>query len=92
MESFPDGIYTDLSKTGIRLSGGQAQRIAIARSLYRQPRILVLDEATSALDTATEAKVLNAITMLQRIEIVILVTHRTTTVSTFATHIWEPFA
>lgn len=61
---------------GARLSGGQIQRIGIARALYRRPSLLVLDEATSALDEATEAEVLESVAALPRNVTVILIAHR----------------
>ena len=53
-----DGYSTKVGEKGMRLSGGQLQRIAIARALYKKPKILILDEATSALDNLTESKIL----------------------------------
>lgn len=55
--SFPDGYYTKVGERGLRLSGGEKQRVAIARTLLKNPRIIMLDEATSALDTHTEQEI-----------------------------------
>ena len=80
VDSLPDGKDTIFGERGIRLSGGQIQRIGIARALYHDPQVLVLDEATSALDTATERSVLEAIEALHGAKTIIIVTHRLSTV------------
>ena len=55
--SFPDGYETDLGQGGVNVSGGQKQRLTIARALLKNPKILILDDSTSAVDTATEANI-----------------------------------
>lgn len=55
--SFPDGYETNLSQGGVNVSGGQKQRLCIARALLKRPKILILDDSTSAVDTATEAEI-----------------------------------
>jgi len=55
--SFPDGYETELGQGGVNVSGGQKQRLCIARALLKRPKILILDDSTSAVDTATEARI-----------------------------------
>ncbi len=78
--TLPDGLETTVGERGVRLSGGQLQRIGIARALYHDPEVLVLDEATSALDTATEHGVMAAVRALRGSKTVIIVAHRLSTV------------
>jgi len=75
-----DGLETKVGEGGILLSGGQMQRIAIARALYSDPDILVLDEATSALDNETESKIMDEIYDLHKDKTLIIIAHRLTTV------------
>ena len=58
--SFPDGCDTDLGQGGVNVSGGQKQRLCIARALLKKPKIVILDDSTSAVDTATDAKIREA--------------------------------
>jgi ABC-type multidrug transport system fused ATPase/permease subunit len=79
--SLPDGYDTVVGERGVRLSGGQCQRIGLARALYRNPRILILDEATSALDNLTEKDVITAINHVEAEGITtITIAHRLSTV------------
>jgi ATP-binding cassette, subfamily B, bacterial len=80
IETLPEGYDTLVGSHGHRFSGGERQRIAIARTLLRDPRVLVLDEATSALDTATERAVQQAFDELGRGRTTITIAHRLSTV------------
>ena len=76
VEQLPDGLDTLCSEQGGGLSEGQAQRIAIARSLLRPGSVLLLDEATSALDPETEQQFLKKIAAKQHGKTIIFITHR----------------
>jgi ATP-binding cassette subfamily B protein len=78
--SLPDGLDTVVGSRGYRFSGGEQQRIAIARTLLRDPRVLVLDEATSALDNETERELQAAIETLAKGRTTITIAHRLSTV------------
>lgn len=78
--SLTEGYRTEVGERGVRLSGGQVQRIGIARALYRNPEVIVFDEATSALDTRTEAAVMEGIRSMEGDKTIIMIAHRLSTV------------
>jgi len=80
IERFPHGMRHVLGDRGIGLSGGQRQRLAIARAIYRDPRLLILDEATSALDPDSERLVQEALDTLMRGRSTLIIAHRLSTV------------
>ena len=76
IDELPNGYQTVVGEKGIQLSGGQLQRIAIARSLYNNRKILIFDEATSSLDEETEASIMKTIYGLDNNITVIIISHR----------------
>ncbi|KAI0266983.1 hypothetical protein BC834DRAFT_871984 [Gloeopeniophorella convolvens] len=79
--TFPDGYDTKVGERGIRLSGGEKQRVAIARTLLKNPPILLLDEATSALDTSTERDIQKALQNLVQGRSSLSIAHRLSTIA-----------
>ena len=80
VSEMPYGIYSPIRDNGIGLSGGQRQRLALARSFYRQAKLLVLDEATSALDNRTESEVIQSLEIIGRRCTTLVIAHRLTTI------------
>lgn len=80
LNELDNGIHTLIGERGLKLSGGQKQRLGIARSLYRDPKLLILDEATSSLDPITEERIAQSIYKKLSDRTVIVVAHRLATV------------
>ncbi len=78
--SLPDGYDTRVGERGLKLSGGEKQRVAIARTILKNPRILILDEATSALDTRTEREIGAALRAVSQDRTTLVIAHRLSTV------------
>ena len=83
IENFPEKINTYVGERGIKLSGGQVQRIGIARALYDDPEILILDEATNSLDSNTENEIIDSINNLKGKKTIIMITHNTSNLMYF---------
>lgn len=81
VEELPEGLDTTIGDRGVRISGGQRQRLGIARALYHNPEILVFDEATSALDTDTEKAVMDAINSFHGRKTMVIIAHRLNTIA-----------
>ena len=77
IKNLKNGLESRVGEHGVKISGGEKQRIAIARALYNDPDILIFDEATSSLDIDTEKKILETLIQLKKIKTVIIITHRT---------------
>ena len=76
IKSLPKGINTSIGERASRISGGQKQRIAIARALYRNPRVLILDEATNGLDLKNEKEIMNLLQKLKKKVMIIFISHK----------------
>ncbi|KAF7731683.1 Homocysteine S-methyltransferase 1 [Apophysomyces ossiformis] len=78
--SFPEGYDTKVGERGLRLSGGEKQRVAIARTMLKDPPIILLDEATSALDTTTERHIQQALSEITKDRTTLVIAHRLSTI------------
>ena len=76
IDNLSDGYNSSVGENGSRLSGGQIQRIGIARALYTNPQILILDEITSSLDINTEKEIIDVINKLKGEKTIILISHK----------------
>jgi len=79
--SLPDGYNTDVGERGLKLSGGEKQRVAIARTLLKNPALLVFDEATSALDSETERSIQKELNELAKNHTTLIIAHRLSTIT-----------
>ena len=80
IEKLPDGYNTLIGENGLRLSGGEKQRISIARAMLKKSTIILLDEATSSLDADTEQKIQQALTLLTKNKTTVVIAHRLSTI------------
>jgi ABC-type transport system involved in Fe-S cluster assembly, permease and ATPase components len=80
IQTLPDGFQTKVGERGLKLSGGEKQRVAIARTVLKAPPILILDEATSALDTTTEHEIQSALDQVSKNRTTLVIAHRLSTV------------
>ena len=80
IESLPDGYQTTVGERGLKLSGGEKQRVAIARVILKNPKILVFDEATSSLDSKSEQVILQSLKEIAESHTTLVIAHRLSTI------------
>jgi ABC-type multidrug transport system fused ATPase/permease subunit len=83
IDKLPNGVNSIIGEKGIKISGGEKQRISIARAIYKESEIIIFDESTNALDLETEKKIMNTIIKFKNFKTVIFVTHKTNFISIF---------
>ena len=88
IKALPDGLQTRVGNDGMRVSGGEKQRIAIARAIYKDPEILFFDEFTSAIDAKTEQEIIDEIEKNSNNKTIIIIAHRSTTISK-CKNVWQ---
>jgi ATP-binding cassette, subfamily B, bacterial PglK len=76
IKTLPDGLNTLIGERGVRISGGQMQRISLARALYHDPKVLILDEVTNQLDDETENQIIEDLLTLKKDKLILFVTHK----------------
>lgn len=82
LRRMPNGLDTDLGQGGVNVSGGQKQRLCIARTLLKKPKILIFDDSTSAVDTATESKIRNSLAKISNMTKIIIAQRVTSVIDT----------
>ena len=82
LERMPKGLDSDLGQGGVNVSGGQKQRLCIARTLLKHPKVLIFDDSTSAVDTATESKIRMSLSKLEGVTKIIIAQRITSVIHT----------
>ena len=81
LDSLPDGINTFIGERGLKVSGGQRQRLALARAFYHDKEIIIMDESTSSIDEKTEKEIIDRIKFIKKQKTIIVIAHRNSTVA-----------